>query len=567
MTTTTSTHDDPQQDRRRVVRVAGDQTLAELAVAHFDDERVAPLLVDLNPAVGLRRARAGDTVTLPSKRELSRFAACMGFQVGYRPETGGSTSAKKKWSAMRDGGARASTRASATDLARLLLGQALPVEVAAKRLLALVDETEARLFANGHVAGELAPLAAMVSTYLFRLDVRARMKRLADAAVSSSTPDGRRVLIECSARDPKAVAALLAMCLVPDEDAARLVAASRHALALMRRADELANLDVHARDALLSAPGADVAGLRSLVDALVDGAPLCANERLAVLGVRDVLAAIEGHTNALAGLLKRLVEQLDETSPATIAALVTGDVRALERPWPVVAALLARLGPRLDRVHAGQVERGLVALAFVDDAEIVNAAAPKARVDTNPRLSVAELQARSAVNARVSDAHDGVPERLSAAVVALFDPLRPSAPDTGSEPIVQKRRQARFEKAVLVGRHGTTDGDVCAALVDELIELARGHHDATVKRRADRVTAEVRRGALALARKAREPIAVLLRNASEVGRALIVTAIALDPELGPALARPSGQEAALEALKTHAARTLALSTQVYAKAR
>lgn len=567
MTTASATPNDQQADRRSVVRVTREQTLADVATARFGDVRVAPLLADLNPTIGGGRARVGDTVTLPSKRELARFAARMGFQVGFRPETGGSTSAKKKWSAMRDGGARSSTRASAADLARLLVGQALPVDVAAKRLLALVEETEARAFAEANATGDLAPLAAQVSTHLDRLDVRARMKRLADAATSSSTPDARRVLLESCARDPQAVTSLLAMCLVPDRDVARLIAASRPAVALMRRAEELANLDVHARDAILGGPSVDSSSLRPLVDALVDGAPLCANERLAVLAVHDVLAAIEGHTNALAGLLKRLVEQIDDTDASTIAALVAGDLQSLARPWPVVAALLARLGGRLDRVHAGQVERGLVALAFVDDQSVAPAASVKSRIDTNPRLSVAELQARSAVNARVSDAHDGVPERLSAAVVALFDPLRPSAPDTGSEPIVQKRRQARFEKAVLVGRHGTTDGDVCASLVDELIELARGHADATVKRRADRVNADVRRGALALARRAREPIAVLLRNASEVGRALLVTAIALDPELGPALARPSGQEAAQEALKTHAARTLALSTQVYAKSR
>lgn len=494
-----STPDQTAADRRTTLRLGRETTLAEIATGHFRDVRVTPLLADLNPAFHGRNVPAREPITLPSKSELARFAARMGFQVGFQPEKGGSTSAKKKWSAMKDGGAR-TTHVSASELARVLSQQGLPVDEAAKRLLALVDEADAIAFAHAHRSGELAAIAEATETHLARLDVRARLKRLADAATATSTPGARKVLLESAARDPDAVKTLLALCLVPDQDSASLVHVSRAAMQLVRRATELADVDAHARDVMIEGEGTRAMALRPLVDALVDGAPLCANERLAVLGVDRVFAAIEGHTSALASLLRRLVDELEHADARVVRALAAGDPTSLARPWPVAAALLARLGVRLDRVHAGQVERGIVALAFVDGAPI---ASPAKRIDTNPRLSVAELQARSAANARTADAHDGVPERLSSTVVALFDPLRPSTGDTGSDAIVQKRRHARFEKAVLVGRHGTTDGDVCAALVDEVLALARSHEDATVRRRAERVTVDAKRGALALAKRAR----------------------------------------------------------------
>ena len=168
--------------------------------------------------------------------------------------------------------------------------------------------------------------------------------------------------------------------------------------------------------------------------------------------------------------------------------------------------------------------------------------------------------------ARALDDHDGVPERLAPSIVSLFDPLRPSAPDTGSEAQLRQRRRRRFEKAVLAPRGYAGDSAVIESLADELLALAGEADDAAVKRRAAKVRGAVKKGCLALASVAVGEMPALLRSASDVGRALLVVSVALDPELGPSLARDTGQQAAAQILKAHATRALTLAANRYAEA-
>ena len=49
-------------------------------------------------------------------------------------------------------------------------------------------------------------------------------------------------------------------------------------------------------------------------------------------------------------------------------------------------------------------------------------------------------------------------------------------------------------------------------------------------------------------------------------RALLVVALALDPEIGPTLSSSAGREAALQLMRRHATRVVTLATQAYVTA-
>jgi hypothetical protein len=95
-----------------------------------------------------------------------------------------------------------------------------------------------------------------------------------------------------------------------------------------------------------------------------------------------------------------------------------------------------------------------------------------------------------------------------------------------------------------------------AALVQEALERARDVGLAP----ATRLTRQTVEAAAEVARGLQGSLSVQRRPMSELGRALVVAALALDRELGQALTRPTGREALAQAAQRHAARVLSAAS-------
>lgn len=549
---------------RRKVKVSGKDSLVDVAKRVFKDERVVPLLKDLNPKASPRGALpAGTVVVLPAREEAQKFAARMGFQLGFDPAKGGSTRAKRNWKKMQQGGQRPVVANDPAQLASALAGQGLPPDAAAERLSKLLDDAELRAFAVAeHEEEAVAAIAAAAELVTLRRDARQALVGLADVLSGTRKPRGRLALLDACARDAGVMDATLEALLVVPPLRKDLLAAAPAVSELIARAGEVARLDEHQADGALADEGGRRAQLEPVVEALRQGLPALGDERLALVGVQPQLAALEKHFSQLAQVLARVTDSVERAPAAALRAFLAGDREAkLPKPWPVVVGLQAAIGAPLAALHAGRRALGVGALGAAAAADLPPAAdVPRPAA---PSLSAAELAAAAAANAAHADAHDEVPERLAPVMIALFDALRPSAPATGPDAQRKQRRKARFDKAALAPRAEEGDADVIESLVEELLELARDVEDASVARRAARLKAPVRAGALALARGATGPVPALLRGASNVARALIVTALALDPELGATLGKGAGQEAALALFRRHATRALTLAAKAY----
>jgi hypothetical protein len=563
---------DPAAERRKV-KLNGRDSLATVARRVFKDERVTPLLADMNPKVPrLGAIAAGAVVVLPSREEAQKFAARMGFQLGFDPAKGGSTKARRDWKKLQHGAKKGDGPADPAQLARTLAGQGHAPAECARRLVGLVPDGAARDFATArHDDADVRAVAAQVELALLRREVRSALVALVDVLDGTTRARGRRRLIEAAAADAARADEVLGVFLVAPALRDDLVARASAVAPDFATADELAKLDEHQADVVLSDLGLREARVRALVEAARHELPLVDSERLALLGLEPQLAALDKHCRQLLTLLRKLVDTVERAPRELLHAVLAGEAGAqLPKPWPVVVSFHARVGGDLARVHAGRRAEGLGALiahAPGESAPAPSPEVPRPSEVTGPIMSAAELAAAAAANAKHADEHDDVPERLSPVVIALFDPLRPSPPDSGPEAQVKQRRKARFERAVLGPKDAAGQPDVIVSLVEELLELGADVDDDTLRRRFRRLKTPQRSGALALARLATEPIPALLRGATDVARALIVVSLALDPELGPTLARAEGREAALALLRRHATRTITLAAQAYANGR
>lgn len=564
---------DPAAQRRRV-KLSGKDSLLDVALRVFKDDRVLPLLMDLNPGVpGQGPPPPGTIVTVPGRDEVQRFAAKMGFTLGFDPSKGGATRAKKDWKKLQEGAQRREQAVDAVTLARTLASQGLEPFESAKRMLALVKEPELDAFvAASHEDEEIAAVAHAVEMTRLRAGARAVLVALIDVLEGTARPKGRRRLLEVAREKPGELSEVLDAFLVVPALKQDLLKLSARATALLERAEELSRLDPHLQEAKIAAAGADASVLQALVDAAAHGLELVEGERVKALGVSAQLDALERHLGQLAAMLKKLMESVDR-APAEVlrAVLEASPGAALPKPWPVVLALHARVKERLSRVHAGRRAEGVAALASPGNAPDVKAGAgglevPRPAPLAGATMSAAELAAKAAHNARVADDHDAVPERLAPTVIRLFDPLRPAPPDAGPEAQVRQRRKSRFEKAVLAPKGSAGNGPTIRALATELLELARASEDPVIARRAQRLSPTVRGACLELAERATGPVPALLREASDVARALLVVALALDPEIGPTLSTAGGREAALQLMRRHATRVVTLATQAYVTA-
>jgi len=541
-----------QHDKRTQVRLSGHESLKDVAVKLFKDVRLLPLLVDLNPSLSsMKAAAAGTVVTVPSKAEAQRFAARMGFSLGFNPALGGGTQQKRAWSRMKKGQAKASSAVCPHELARLFFKQQLVPEVAARRARVLLSEEAVQSFVAAEHDDDAAQfLAKALQGDGVRHTVAQWLGRLLTVFSSTSTPKARRALVDACAHAPEGVRAVLSASLVVPKLQDDLVELVTPLSPLLQEAEALASVDELQRQAQLKEhPLAEA--LLMLAGAAEADLPLLAQERLERLGVGRQFAALDKHCQQLATTLKRTLERLDRVDVGVLQSVVDGgDVESLPRPWPVLAKVTQALAPAVMQQHPGALERGLQALL------------PSSPTPTGPQFQAGELAARAAHNAKVADDFDAVPHRLAPTVVALLTTLRPLPPDHGPEAQVRQRRKVHFDKTCLAPKGADVDVDVVTAVLEELARVPAPPLERDVAHALASQKAVLKR----LAAAAVQPIPVLVKSASNLGRALVLAAIAADAEWGRALATPQGIEQALRVLNQHATRTLTLATQQFVQA-
>ncbi len=536
------------------IRLQNEESLSDVAHKLFKDRRLAPLLGDLNPEVGHGKLPAGTVVKVPSKQQAQQFAARMGFTLGYDPAKGGATTAKRRWNKVNAASAPAGHGANndPVQLAELFVGQGIPADQAAKRIVALCD-TEAleAALAERRVPEAVARHAIALK---HRMWLRPRIKALVSILTSAQAPAGRLRSWQAAAAQPEEMVRILNGLLLPAPVQQAWLQAAHQVSDMVATATTLAEYDDSVRAHRQKAAGFDEPARAALVDAIVDGIDPLSDERTDALGGRGARAAFDRHMGMLEKTCRALLDNLDDTPGDILGAVVVGEGGATPKPWPVLDRILRLIGDDLAQAHAGVVDRGLAAFFANKNAG--------PRVSDAPRLTAADLVHQAARVAKVADDHGGIPDRLAPSVVALFALYRPQPEQAGSEAQKKQRRRGRFEKSALQKRDATFHVDVALSVLDELLDLATDH--AELGRRAKRLKPPIKKGAATLLQQWRTPLQVLMRHASPVGKALLVAAVALDPELGPTLARGSGVEAAKGLAQTHGTTTLTMAITRYA---
>ncbi|MBI1946754.1 MAG: hypothetical protein HYS27_13740 [Deltaproteobacteria bacterium] len=532
--------DQPNQAAsRRRVRTDGSQSLTDVARLACGDVRLAALLGDLNP--GLPKSGqlpSGTNVVCPLKSEVQAFAKKMDFVVGLSPDGSNGTAARRRW-AQHVGAARATAPLGAEALARSLLSRGLAVGEAGRRLAR--QATTAGLQALAHHAdpkvravGEAALLNALYPK------AKSRLHAVRSLLEATGRPGGFRAVLEACERSPAEADAVLTAVAVAAPLRAALIEEAPRIAKVLGQARQIKELERGARDVAVRGQPE----LAALVAALSDGVEPLTTERADALGLGAEAAALSAHCAqlqlAMAGAEGSLAR-----SPDAIRALALGnDGPNLSRPWPLLATVCRQLGRLLDAARATALDEGLGGLVPRQGGRVSVEGAPAC-------LSVAELRARAAVCARTDDEGDALAARLAPSVVELFGFVRPPPTiDGGPMHARRARRRAAFDHAVAA--RGEVTGEGAATLVAEALERARDlgmGSAAQLNRRQIDAAIEVARGLPG-------SLSVHRRPMSELGRALVVAAMALDREAGSVLLRPTGREAVARHVERHAGRVL-----------
>ncbi|MCP4501184.1 MAG: hypothetical protein GY822_14590 [Deltaproteobacteria bacterium] len=537
---------------RGKVRLNGSETLKDVAERLYHDLRLLPLLVDLNPGLlPLQTPAANTIVVVPSKAEAQQFAARMGFSLGFDPAKGGGTEQKRAWNRMQVGNVKQESAVDPVKLAELFASQSLQPEVAARRARALLSEAAIASFLEvDHDDENCAQLAMALSREGEQATVAKWLALLSSAFANVGSPLGRLALVDAAANRPNELNEVLTAALVVPKLQEDLIAKAAEVLALILQARSLASLDELQQEASLQGcdePEKEI--LLALARAHEKGLPLLDNERLELLGLARQMDALERHFTQLAATFRRVLGRVERAPSELLQAVLRGNEQAqTPRPWPVVVKIAFRLAPRVQLHHADVLNAGLKALLppVVDGTpEIV--------------LNAGELAAKAVHNAVVAEAFDAVPERLAPAICSLLPLLRPIAPDAGPEAQVRQRRKSHFEKACLAPKDTSGDPLMVGQLFDQLYKNKDLLDDDLQKKLKN--LGGIRHALVRLAERTTSPIPVLVNSASDLGRTLLMAAIALDAEWGRSLNRPEGLELAASLLGKHGTRALTLATQ------
>jgi hypothetical protein len=558
----------PQQDPRRKIRVTGKESVVDVARAVFKDARLAALISDLNPALGSGAIAANTVVTCPSRAEAAAFAKKMGFSLGFDEKAENGTRQKRAWSKMQGPGQASHTGIDAGDAARKLLEQKLPAGEVAKRLVKLcTPEALERFLATASTDPALVTVQKTLRVHLDYPRAKARLSTAMALLDATLRPAGPAALLQGIAADAEGGARILAAVVCPAPVREVLVDRADDVMRLVTKARDLSRLERGARDAtLVGDPEATT--IAALCAALADKVEPVAGERLRLLGLDEAWAAFSAHLTKLKDMLKKHEELLPRAGADIIAVLANADDGSrLARPWPLVAAVVRGLKDTIENSTMAAFDDGLGGLLLHKPAPVVAVAAgasgivarPMLSMEGGPVVSAASLAARAASGARTVDEATAIAERLASTVCALVELHRPVAGDVGSVATRRMRRKAHFED-VVVGR-GAPQGEAIARVVDELFADARRVGFSGV----DRVQRPQQVAARDVAKLATGTITINQKAVSEVARAIVVVAMAIDRDLGGLLLRTTGREAFRVAVDKHSGKVLSKAGLVFAE--
>ncbi|MBM4283014.1 MAG: hypothetical protein FJ137_20420 [Deltaproteobacteria bacterium] len=538
----------PTHDDARRIRVTGRESMADVVLAVFADVRLLPLVADRNPTLPPAGALpAGVIVVCPARTEAQAFAARMGFVLGFDEKAGNGTDRKRAWAHLQQGHAPAPCPVDPLVAAQKLLDAGLGAQDAARRLSALCAGEDVDAFVAARVDPRLQPVQRAAE--FLRVWPRAASRLTTSMAILEATqrPCGLLRLLEATLVAADNVDAALSFTLVPEPERRALATAAPRALKLVQRARDLAGIERGARDLAL-ATDVDGGALRALVEAVQDGVEPLAGDRLALVGLEKTWPSCVAHFERLRGLLKTQHALLGRAGLDVVRRIARDDPgHCLARPWPLVVAVTRGLGPLSDVAGPLGIDDGIGGLI------LPRASTPASRGEAGeaaPVVRLAALQARAAHGARVADEGAALAARVGPRLLALLAVVRPVLADHGAVAVRRARRRSHYEAAMIA--RSAPGGAGIVGLVDDVLAEADRRDVAGVRSLTPARRAVVRNVAGSLT----GTVAFQQRGASELARALVVVAMALEPDLGALLGRTTGAEQFRALVARHASRIL-----------
>lgn len=568
-------------DPRRKIKVTGKESVVDVAKIVFKDPRLATLISDLNPSLPKAGAiNANTVVTCPSKAEAMAFAKKMGFSLGFDEKAQNGTKQKRAWAKMQGPGQASHAGIDPADAAQKLLAQKLPAPEVGKRLVKLCTPERMAEFVAADVDASLKAVQQAAAVHLAFPKAKARISGAIAIIDATLRPDGLLALLQAYADDADGAAAIVAGVVTPAAVREALPAASPRVLELVARAKALSKIERGAKDAILKGDK-DAVVVDALVAAMHDRIAPVSGERLKLLGLDGHWSIFAGHLEKLKDLLKKHDEVLGRSGADVIVTVADGtDGGKLPKPWPLVAAVIKGIKGPFDAAPIPARDHGLGGLisgakragelAAANAAEVKAAAAAgdvsgfgmrpsMLSAEGGPVVSAASLAARAASGAKSIDEGAAIADRVAPTVCALLQTMRPVSGDTGPLPIRRARRRAHFDDVVIA--KGAPVPEAVQRLVDDIFAEAKRTGVAGI----DRVQRSQQVAARDVAKQLAEQIIVHQKNASELARAVVVVACAMDRDLGGLLARSTGKEAFKGAIDRHGGKLLSKASLVFAE--
>jgi hypothetical protein len=544
-------------NERHRLQLSGLASIVDVAVAVFADARVAPLLADLNPTLSATKVLpAGTVVEMPARAEAQAFARRMGFTLGFDERAGNGTHKRRAWAQMQGSQTLSCKPCDAALSAQHMLENGTPPVDVARRLIRLCLPADLETFLSRPVGDpRLLPVQQALELQSSFPRARARLSQASALVEATRRPGGLQAILAAAAEHPAAASAVLSCTLVPEGDRRALVDAAPRVTKLVARAERIAKMDRFARASALRGE-TDGIVVAALVDAFVDGVAPLTGERLALLGIDRIWAAIAGHLERLQGLLKTQRESLSRAGVDVVRTLARDEPgHRLPRPWPLVAAVTRGLGPLADAVGPAAIDDGVGGLLAQSSP------APPAQGDQGvPTFSAQHLACRAVHAARTADVAADLAERLAPRVITLLQSIRPLLGEHGGLAVRRNRRRAHYEAAMF--DKTPPDANDVAAYVDDIVDGGRRLAIADVKQLTPAQAATARQIARAMA----PSISVQQRRGSALAHAVLVVALAVEPAVAGLLARPSGCEAFVKLLARHGGKVLAHSCAAFVAA-
>lgn len=527
-------------DLHKKLSADGQLGVVDIARRVLGDVRAMPLLLDLNPGLKpVGAVPAGTIIVIPSKNQLRAFARRHGIALGFDERRDNGTAARRAWARLQGQAAAVAPAVDAVALARSLLAHGISPTEAGRRVNRQCPGADLALLARSDDA-RLKQVAHAAASYRLHPRAQSRLANARGILETTLRPGGFRALLEALARAPEEGRALLASLAVAPALVEALVDAAAGAVHTLQRARRVAGEERGVRDLVAR----DEPALRSFVAAFVDGVEPMAGDRLDGVGLRAEHDALVDHIQRIVDALRKAADALPRSTVDVVRATAEGgDASSLPRPWPLVVRVVCAIADGMTRAGAGAMDLGLGGL-------VVRAGASRS-VEGAPVVALAALRARAVPCAQMDDQGEALAARLSRSVVSLFTILRPSPHLEGrSARTTRMAWRAAFDGAMTA--HGPVTASGIRALVEDSLAAARAADIGKGDRLTPVQVEALRRACDGFV----EPMSVARRPLSEMGRALVLVAMALEPDLAGGLARPTGREAYVQTAKKHAARVL-----------